>query len=70
MLNAHVLVLNHSYLPIHVTSVRRAFSLIYQDVARALDEGYQAFDFGPGRGSRRKGWRRWGRPEARSGCRA
>src|SRR5262249_56343260 len=44
MLNAHVLVLNHSYLPIHVTSVRRAFSLIYQDVARALDEGYQAFD--------------------------
>jgi len=45
MLNAHVLVLNHSYLPIHVTSVRRAFSLIYQDVARALDEGYQAFDF-------------------------
>jgi 5-methylcytosine-specific restriction endonuclease McrA len=45
MLNAHVLVLNHSYLPIHVTSVRRAFSLIYQDVARAVDEGYQAFDF-------------------------
>ena len=45
MLNAHVLVLNHSYLPIHVTSVRRAFSLIYQDVARAVDEGYQALDF-------------------------
>ena len=45
MLNGHVLVLNPSSLPIHVTSVRRAFSLTYQDVARALDAWYQAFDF-------------------------
>ena len=45
MLDANCLVLNHSYLPIHVTSVRRAFSLIYQDAARAVDEGYQTFDF-------------------------
>ena len=45
MLNSSVLVLNRSYLPIHVTSVRRAFSLIYQDVARAVDEEYQTFDF-------------------------
>lgn len=45
MLDANVLVLNHSYLPIHVTSVRRAFSLIYQDAARAVDEAYQTFDF-------------------------
>jgi 5-methylcytosine-specific restriction endonuclease McrA len=45
MLNSNVLVLNHSYLPIHVTSVRRAFCMIYQDVARAVDEAYQTFDF-------------------------
>jgi len=45
MLDANCLVLNHSYLPIHVTSVRRAFSLIYQDAARAVDEAYQTFDF-------------------------
>jgi 5-methylcytosine-specific restriction endonuclease McrA len=45
MLNSSVLVLNRSYLPIHVTSVRRAFSLIYQGIARAVDEEYQTFDF-------------------------
>jgi 5-methylcytosine-specific restriction endonuclease McrA len=45
MLNSSVLVLNRSYLPIHVTSVRRAFSLIYQGIARAVDEQYQTFDF-------------------------
>lgn len=45
MLNSSVLVLNRSYLPIHVTSVRRAFSLIYQGAAKAIDEQYQTFDF-------------------------
>jgi len=45
MLNTSVLVLNRSYLPIHVTSVRRAFALIYQGIARAVDEQYQTFDF-------------------------
>ena len=45
MLDSNVLVLNRSYLPIHVTSVRRAFALIYRDVARAVDEEYQTFDF-------------------------
>jgi 5-methylcytosine-specific restriction endonuclease McrA len=45
MLNTSVLVLNRSYLPIHVTSVRRAFALIYQGIARAVDESYQTFDF-------------------------
>ena len=49
MLNTSVLVLNRSYLPIHVTSVRRAFALIYQGIARAVDEQYQTFDF--------EGWR-------------
>jgi 5-methylcytosine-specific restriction endonuclease McrA len=45
MLNSSVLVLNRCFLPIHVTSVRRAFSLICRDVARAVDEQYQTFDF-------------------------
>ena len=40
-----VLVLNRSYLPIHVTSVRRAFSLVYQGIARVVDDEYRTFDF-------------------------
>jgi 5-methylcytosine-specific restriction endonuclease McrA len=45
MLNSSVLVLNRSYLPVHVTSARRAFSLLYQGIARAINEQYQTFDF-------------------------
>src|SRR2546430_7032027 len=45
LLSTKVLVLNRSYLPIHVTSVKRAFSLLYQGVARAVDEQYRTFDF-------------------------
>jgi 5-methylcytosine-specific restriction endonuclease McrA len=45
MLNASVLVLNRSYMPIHVTSAKRAFSLLYQGLARAIDRHYQTFDF-------------------------
>jgi len=45
MLNSSVLVLNRSYLPIHVTSVRRAFAMVYQDLACVLDDRYETFDF-------------------------
>jgi 5-methylcytosine-specific restriction endonuclease McrA len=45
LLNTKVLILNRSYLPVHVTSVRRAFSLLYQGVAHAVDEQYRTFDF-------------------------
>jgi len=45
MLNSSVLVLNRSYLPVHVTTVRRAFSLIYQGGALAVDDKYETFDF-------------------------
>ncbi len=45
MLNTTVLVLNRSYLPIHVTSVRRAFILIYQGTALAVNGEYRTFDF-------------------------
>jgi 5-methylcytosine-specific restriction endonuclease McrA len=45
ILNTKVLVLNRSYLPIHITSVRRAFVLLYQGLAQAVNEHYQTFDF-------------------------
>lgn len=45
VLNSKVLVLNRSYLPVHVTSVKRGFALLYQGVARAVDEQYRTFDF-------------------------
>jgi len=45
ILNTKVLVLNRSFLPIQVTSVRRAFSLLYQGIAHAVDAQYQTFDF-------------------------
>jgi len=45
VLNTKVLVLNRHFLPVHVTSVRRAFSLLYQGLAEAVDEQYRTFDF-------------------------
>ncbi len=45
MINSNVLVLNRSYLPIHITTLRRAFSLLYVGLARAVDKQYQTFDF-------------------------
>ena len=43
-LSGKTLVLNKAYLPIHVTTVRRAFSLLYRGVARVVDEEYRTFD--------------------------
>ncbi len=45
VLNTKVLVLNRHFLPVHITSVRRAFSLLYQGIAQAVDEQYKTFDF-------------------------
>ena len=45
MLHTAVLVLNRSFFPVHVTSVKRAFCLLYRGVAKAVDEQYQTFDF-------------------------
>jgi len=45
MLNSSVLVLNRSYLPIHVTNVKRAFGMVYQGIARIVDDQYRTFDF-------------------------
>ncbi|MGE3818270.1 MAG: HNH endonuclease [Isosphaeraceae bacterium] len=47
-LDASVLVLNKFYMAVHVISVRRAFRLLFKDLAEVvlLDEGrYQTFDF-------------------------
>ena len=45
MLNSRVLVLNRSYLPIHLTSARRALTLVYSGTANVVDEHYETFDF-------------------------
>ena len=45
MLNSSVLVLNRSFLPIHITSVKRAFVMVYQGTAKVVDTQYQTFDF-------------------------
>lgn len=45
MLNTNVLVLNRLYQPVHVTSVKRAFSLLYQGVAKAIDNQYKLYEF-------------------------
>ncbi|MBL7684650.1 MAG: HNH endonuclease [Deltaproteobacteria bacterium] len=45
MLSTNVLVLNRNYIPIDITSVRRAFILLYQEVAHVVDEQYRTFDF-------------------------
>jgi len=38
-------VLNRSYLPVHITTIRRALALLYQDAAHAVDDQYRTFDF-------------------------
>jgi 5-methylcytosine-specific restriction endonuclease McrA len=44
-LNANVLVLNRHYQPVHVTSARRAFSLLYLGAARVIEPDFSTFDF-------------------------
>ena len=45
MLHSNVLVLNRSFVPVHVTTARRAFSMIFQDVARVVSPSYETLDF-------------------------
>ena len=45
MINAAVLVLNRGYQPVQVTTVKRAFVLLYRGVARAMDRQYQLYTF-------------------------
>ena len=45
MINSSVLVLNRYYQPVHVTSVKRAFGLLYLGVAKAIDSQYRLYEF-------------------------
>jgi 5-methylcytosine-specific restriction endonuclease McrA len=45
LLQSKSLVLNRSFLPVHVTSVRRACVMLYAGLARAVDADCQTFDF-------------------------
>lgn len=45
MLNSSVLVLNRNFQPVHVTSVKRALSLLYLGVAKAIDTQYRLYEF-------------------------
>lgn len=45
VLDSSVLVLNRLYQPVNITTVRRAFTLLYQGSAKAIDEQFQTFDF-------------------------
>jgi 5-methylcytosine-specific restriction endonuclease McrA len=45
MIHSSVLVLNRNYHPVHVTTVKRAFTLLYQGVAKAIDEQYRLYEF-------------------------
>ncbi|HJL42670.1 MAG TPA: HNH endonuclease [Myxococcales bacterium LLY-WYZ-16_1] len=44
-LDGNVLVLNRLYQPVNITTVRRAFALLYQGTAKAIDREFQTFDF-------------------------
>lgn len=45
MLQSHVLVLNRFFMPVSVTSLRRAFVLLYGGAAKAVNGEYETFDF-------------------------
>ena len=45
MLDGHVLVLNRVFQAIQITSVKRAFILLYKGHVRAVDETYRTYDF-------------------------
>ncbi len=45
MLDSSVLVLNRNWQPIHVTTARRAFTLLYAGAAHAIGPDFSLFDF-------------------------
>lgn len=45
MLSRQVLVLNRYWTAVHICTVRRALTLVYQELARIVDENYQTYDF-------------------------
>ena len=45
MLSTQVLVLNRFFIPVSVTSLKRAFILLYGGAAKAVSEDYETYDF-------------------------
>jgi 5-methylcytosine-specific restriction endonuclease McrA len=45
MIQTSVLVLNKSFLPVQITTVRRAFCLLYVGIARVVNSQYETFDY-------------------------
>ena len=45
MLNRRVLVLNRYWVAVHICTVRRAVSLLFQHMARVVTEDYESYDF-------------------------
>jgi 5-methylcytosine-specific restriction endonuclease McrA len=45
VVDEQVLVLNRNYQPINITHVRRAFAMIYSDLARAVDKDFRVFNW-------------------------
>lgn len=45
MLHTDCLVLNRAFFPIHITTVRRAFVMLYQGIVKAVNEQYETFTF-------------------------
>lgn len=44
-MSSDVLVLNRNFYAVHITNWRRAFSMLYLDHARVVDEEYRTYDF-------------------------
>ena len=42
---SNVLVLNRSFFPVNLTTVKQAFCMLYRGVARAVDSQYKTFDY-------------------------
>src|SRR5688500_17463463 len=45
MIDGPVLVLNNSFLPVQITSIKRAITLVFKGFARIVDSQYQFHDF-------------------------
>jgi 5-methylcytosine-specific restriction endonuclease McrA len=45
MINSSVLVLNKTFMPIDITTVKRAFCMLYTGIALAVGESFRTFDF-------------------------
>jgi 5-methylcytosine-specific restriction endonuclease McrA len=45
MIDGNVLVLNRSFTPIHITSIKKAICMVYKGLAQVIDEQYQSHDF-------------------------